>query len=256
MHIGCGNQVTHHGLQGLVPHPVLNSPYVETLTQHPRRVGGSKCLQNRTPPHQGLLARRRPYRDAVYSAHDRRSAREHENTSTRLRVANENISQADRCGHLSLFPALREKAEIWLGSHPDRPYGINGDRAGPSQAGACPNRHSGCIAGKQEVEPRHTRSGNCPAWVRFLEISRPAAEGPNITPVRGWRRRLAPSPVRKSDLCRILRYLCCTPDWSRRQPATSPPYPPRLPAALKPLGSFNAVPSPRTLRMHRVAVRP
>jgi hypothetical protein len=45
MHIGCGNQVAHRGFQRLVPHPVLNSSYVEILTQHPCRISGSKCLQ-------------------------------------------------------------------------------------------------------------------------------------------------------------------------------------------------------------------
>ena len=84
------------------------------LTQHPRRVGGSKCLQ---------IERRRikacslgdgltETRHILLAIAGRQG--ELENTSTRLRVAIENIRQADRYGHLSLFPALREKAEIWL----------------------------------------------------------------------------------------------------------------------------------------------
>jgi hypothetical protein len=45
VHIRCGNQVAHRGFQRFVPHPVLNSPYIKTLTQHPRCVSGSKGLQ-------------------------------------------------------------------------------------------------------------------------------------------------------------------------------------------------------------------
>jgi hypothetical protein len=48
---------------------------------------------------------------------------EHENTSTRLPVTIENIGQTDRYGDLPLFPALREKAQVWLRSHRDGPQG-------------------------------------------------------------------------------------------------------------------------------------
>ena len=80
--------------------------------------------------------------------------------------------------------------------------------------------------------PTATRLGRAPrvptrltaAWVRFLEISKLAAEGPNINDYRGsagvegdlcvsCRRRpeLAPSPVRQSDVCGTLRAFVAHP---------------------------------------------
>ena len=121
MHFGCGNQVAHRGLQGLVPHPVLNSPYVETLTQHPGRVGGSKCLQiERRRIETSSFGDRFAKTQHILLAIAGRG-RKHEDASIRLRMPFEDIGQAYRHWYLSLFPALREKIEVWLGTHADRP---------------------------------------------------------------------------------------------------------------------------------------
>src|ERR1035441_1039073 len=45
VNIGGWREVAHRGLQGLVAHPVLDGPYVETPSQHSRGIGGTKCLQ-------------------------------------------------------------------------------------------------------------------------------------------------------------------------------------------------------------------
>src|SRR5229473_2018346 len=43
VNIGGRRQVAHRGFEGLVAHPVLNSPYVESPSQHSRGIGGTKC---------------------------------------------------------------------------------------------------------------------------------------------------------------------------------------------------------------------
>jgi len=38
-------QVAHRGLEGLVAHPMLYGPYIESPAQHSRGMGRTKCLQ-------------------------------------------------------------------------------------------------------------------------------------------------------------------------------------------------------------------
>src|SRR6266576_2312198 len=45
VNIGGRRQIAHRGLEGLVAHPVLHGPYVETPAQHSRGIGRTKCLQ-------------------------------------------------------------------------------------------------------------------------------------------------------------------------------------------------------------------
>src|ERR1700733_13886733 len=45
VNIGGRRQVAHRGLQGLVAHPVLHGPYIESPAQHSRGIGRTKCLQ-------------------------------------------------------------------------------------------------------------------------------------------------------------------------------------------------------------------
>ena len=45
MNIRRGRQITHRRFQGLVTHPVLDGPYVETPPKHARGIRGPEGLQ-------------------------------------------------------------------------------------------------------------------------------------------------------------------------------------------------------------------
>src|SRR5580704_15893316 len=107
VNIGGRRQVAHRGLKGLVAHPVLHGPYVETPSQHSRGIGRTKRLQIKLRRVEfGALRDRFAVIEHVLFAVSGRGW-EHKLAVRAMRMLPKLVDEFRGSRNLTIFPSLR-----------------------------------------------------------------------------------------------------------------------------------------------------
>src|SRR6266852_3399996 len=121
VNIGGRRQVAHRGLKGLVAHPVLHGPYVETPAQHSCGIGRTKRFQIKLCRVEfGALRDRFAVVEHVLFAVSCRGW-EHKLAVRAMRMLPKLVDEFHRGRNLTIFPSLRVESQLRFRGHPHSP---------------------------------------------------------------------------------------------------------------------------------------